>query len=131
MALEPQPPDLDLVASSLRADSADLGAFVGSLAAKLEEALPGRTQVERGRSGMFGPKVVRKISVELDDGRLELVVGDRDRLDCRRARVSGGITLKTEKLELDSWTAALSAALVEEAGRSERARKALERILLG
>ena len=33
--------DIDLLAASLRADSSDLSAFVESLAAKLEEAMPG------------------------------------------------------------------------------------------
>jgi hypothetical protein len=54
--------DLELLAASLRADTSDLTAFVESLAAKLEEAVPSRTKVERRRSGMFGPKAVRRIS---------------------------------------------------------------------
>ena len=50
--------DMDLLAASLRADTSDLNAFVESLAAKLEEAVPGAARVDRRRSGMFGPKAV-------------------------------------------------------------------------
>ena len=51
--------DMDLLAASLRPDTSDLNAFVESLAAKLEDAMPGRARVDRRRSGMFGPKAVR------------------------------------------------------------------------
>jgi hypothetical protein len=131
MAVDDEGMQLDLVASSLRADTADVGAYVEGLAVKLEGALAGRVVVDRGRRGLRGPKVVRKISVEAGGDRLELVCGDRDRVECKRARVSGGIVLKNETMDIDAWTAALSQALVDEAGKNERARQALERLLLG
>jgi hypothetical protein len=121
--------DMDLLAASLRADSADLGAFVESLAAKLEEAVPGRVRVDRRRSGMFGPKAVRGVTVDLGDRRLELRT-ERGMVETRCARTSGGIVLKNEVLETDEWLAALSEALAAEARRSETTRKALERLLM-
>ena len=120
--------DLDLLAASLRADSSDLNAFVESLAAKLEEAVPGRVRVERRRSGVFGQKAVRSVSVDLGDRRLELRA-DRGAVQTRCARLSGGIVLKNEALETDAWLAMLSDALAAEASRSEATRKALERLL--
>jgi hypothetical protein len=117
--------DLDLLAASLRADSTDLGTFVESLATKLEEAVPGRVRVERRRNGMFGPKTVRSVSVDLGDRRLELRA-DGGAVQTRCARLSGGIVLKNEALETDAWLATLSDAL---AARSEATRKALERLL--
>jgi hypothetical protein len=121
--------DMDLLAASLRADSADLGAFVESLAAKLEEAVPRRVRVDRRRSGMFGPKAVRGVTVDLGDRRLELRT-ERGMVETRCARTSGGIVLKNEVLETDEWLAALSEALAAEARRSETTRKALERLLM-
>ena len=120
--------DLDLLAASLRADSSDLGAFVESLAAKLEEAVPGRVRVERRRDGMFGPKTVRSVSVDLGDRRLELRANG-GAVQTRCAKLSGGIVLKNEALETDAWLAMLSDALAAEASRSEATRKALERLL--
>jgi len=121
--------DLDLLAASLRADSSDLHSFVESLAAKLEETVPGRVRVDRRRSGMFGPKAVRSLSVDLGDQRLELqAVGGAVQTRC--ARLSGGIVLKREAVETDVWLATLSEALEAEAKRSETTRKALERLLM-
>jgi hypothetical protein len=122
--------DLDLLAANLRADSSDLDAFVESLATKLEDAMPRRTKVDRARRGMFGPKEVRRISVDAGDRRLELVCGERDQIETRRARLSGGIVLKSETLDTDEWLRELGAAMTAEAQRSEQTRQALERLLL-
>jgi hypothetical protein len=121
--------DLDLLAASLRADSSDLSAFVESMAAKLEEAVPGRVRVDRRRAGMFGPKTVRGFSVDLGDRRLELRA-DGGAVRTRCSRLSGGIVLKNEELDTDAWLAMLSEALAAEASRSEATRRALERLLL-
>ena len=99
-----------------------------SLAAKLEEAVPGRTRIDRRRTGMFGPKSVRALSVDLDDRRLELRA-DRGAIQTRWARLSGGIVLKNEELDIQPWLGMLSEALAAEASRSEATRKALERLL--
>ena len=45
------------------------------------------------------------------------------------ASVVRGIALKTEDLEVGAWIDALSADLVDEAARSERARTALQGLL--
>ncbi len=121
--------DLDLLAASLRADSSDLSAFVESMAAKLEEAVPARVRVDRRRAGMFGPKSVRSLAVDLGDRRLELLA-DRGAVQCRSAKLSGGIVLKNEELDMDAWLAMLSEALAAEASRSEATRRALERLLI-
>jgi hypothetical protein len=122
--------DLELLAASLRADSSDLNAFVESLAAKLEEAVPGRTKVERRRNGMFGPKSVRRITVDLGDRRLDLRYEGAG-VQTQFSKLSGGIVLKNEAVDADAWLAALSEALAGEAQRSETTRKALERLLTG
>lgn len=121
--------DLDLLAASLRADSSDLNAFVESLASKLEEVLPGRVRIERRRSGLRGPKLVKRILVDAGDRRLELRAGDGS-IETFSSKLSGGIVLKSEQLETDAWLAALGEALAAEAGRSEKTRQALERMLI-
>ena len=128
--IEPRP-DFELVAASLRADSADLATFMESLAAKLEATLPGAAKVYRWRTRAFGPKAVGKIVVDLGGERLELGY-DRssDRVEAKRARVSGGITLSTETVGIDAWIQTLSEALTTEAEHSQRTREALEKLLL-
>jgi hypothetical protein len=121
--------DMDLLAASLRADAGDLSAFVEGLAAKLEETVPGRVRVDRRRSGMFGPKAVRAVAVDLGDRRLQLR-SERGLVETSCARLSGGIVLKNEVLDTDEWLAVLGDALAAEAKRSETTRKALERLLM-
>src|SRR6202012_5983393 len=129
MALDQPDPalDIELVTASLRADASDLGAFVEALAVKLEQALPNGVRVDR-KGGLFGAKKVRQISVDADDTRLRL---DRDGADVRtsRARLSGGIVLKTEQIGTDEWLQELGRTLAEQAKRSATTRAALDRML--
>jgi hypothetical protein len=129
VAPEPDPVDLDLLTASLRADTTDLQAFVEVLAVKLEDVLPGRVRVDRRRAGLRGPKDVRRIAIDTAERRLELLSDGRS-IETRCARLSGGIVLKTELLDIDAWLAAVSEALAAEAGRSEKTRQALERLLI-
>jgi len=119
----------DLLAASLRADSADLAAFAEALAAKLEEALPDRTQVERRGDGMFSrTKHVRVISVRMDHGVYSIVFDGGSASAERRTDVRG-VTIKRDALPVDEWIDALSRALAELAARSEQARTSLGRLL--
>ena len=120
--------DIDLLAASLRADHGDLGAFVEALATKLEQAVPGAVRVERRRDGLFGAKLVRQISLDAGDQRLELRRAGAG-IQTRCGRLSGGIVLKSETLDTEAWLNALSAALAAEAQRSQTTRQALERLL--
>lgn len=120
--------NIDLIAASLRADAGDLGAFVEALAVKLEEAVPGAVRVERRRDGLFGPKLVRRITLDAAGQRLELRAGD-GAVQTTTARLSGGIVLKTEQLDTESWLQALGETLAAQAQHSESTRLALERLL--
>ena len=122
-------PDLDLVAAALRADLSDIAAFVEGLATRLEAALPGLVEIRRVRSGFRGPKLVAEIIVLAGDQRLVLK-RDGGRVSGVRSRVSGGIAIKTDTLELDDWLAVLAQAVAAQARSSERTRQALERLVL-
>jgi hypothetical protein len=123
----------DLAAAGLRGDGAELAISVEVLAAKLEQALPGRAHVERHGAGLLGrgAKHVRQVLVELggEGGiRYQLAV-DGGRVEGFRERQVGGISIKREPLTPDAWIAALTADLRAEAERSSDARAALERLL--
>lgn len=120
--------DLDLLAASLRADEAELGSFVEAVAAKLEATVPGAVRVERRRDGLFGAKRAVKVTLDAGGQRLELV-REGTGVQARCGRVSGGIVLKSETVDTETWLAALGAALADEARRSQTTREALERLL--
>jgi hypothetical protein len=118
--------DLDLVASALRADAADVDAFFDVLVGKLELVLPDQVEIERG--GLLRRGAPSAVSVALGD-RVYEARRERKRVACRRRTVVRGIALKSEELDLDEWIEGLSAGLVDEAARSERARTALQGLL--
>jgi hypothetical protein len=121
--------EFELLAASLRADSGDLSAFTEALASKLEGALPAQAEVERKGGGLFGgTRRVARITVQMGDCRYELRV-EKHGLQCTRGKAVRGIVLKTDQLNLDEWIDGLSRDLTEQAGRSEQARLALDRLV--
>jgi hypothetical protein len=86
-------------------------------------------QVKRSRSGLRGPKLVAEIAVQTGDERLQLK-RDGGLVQAVRARISGGIVIKTEVVDVDSWLSALSLAVAQQAQRSERTRLALQQLVL-
>jgi hypothetical protein len=123
------PVDIDVLAAALRADLNDISAFVEGLATRLEGALPGFVRVKRVKRGFRGPKLVTEIAIETGGERLELRRTD-DHVRTVRAKSSGGIVLKTEEIDIDTWLSALAAAVAEQAERSERTRQALQQLVL-
>jgi hypothetical protein len=120
--------DIDLITASLRADTTDVDTFVEALAAKLEEAVPKAVRVERRRGGLRGPKLVQRITVDAGDRRLELRTAGAE-IDTRCSRLSGGIVLKSDEVDIETWLTMLSETLAVQAKRSQTTRQALERLL--
>ena len=119
----------ELVASSLRADTGDLKAFIEALAVKLEGALPGRARVERKGDGLFSrTKHVYRIAVEFGENRYE-IIHSAGQIQATVGKAVRGIVLKTEHVSLDEWIDQLSRDLTAEANRSEQSRLALQRLL--
>lgn len=126
----PDGEDFDLAAAGLRLDGADVAGSAEVLAAKLEQALPGRVSVRRSGGGLLGrgEKRLQELRVALGPCEYELQI-DGERLQGTRCKQVGGIAIKREVLDPARWLEALTADLREEAQRSSEARAALERLL--
>jgi hypothetical protein len=121
--------DIDLLSASLRTDAAELGSFAEALARRFEEALPHQTRVARARRGLLSrDKFVREVALDVDGDRFCLRP-DGGGVEATRARLSGGIALKTERLDVPEWIDALTQSLAREAERSAEAQQALQRML--
>ena len=121
--------DFEMVASALRADTADLSVFMEVLANKLEDALPHQTQVERKGAGLFSKvKRVQRVTVDMDGMKYD-IRNHNGRVTAARSKAVRGIVRNNEEIPLDAWIEALSRDLAQQAQSSEQARVALERLL--
>ncbi len=122
--------DLELAAARLRADSADVGVLVRVLADQLSDALGSRLQVQRAGGRFRKSDEVRSLSVVLGDDRFDAEV-DGPVLRCTIGHESGGIRIRTDRVDTDTWLARLLTALTTEADHSQAVRLALENIVIG
>ncbi|MDX6245748.1 MAG: hypothetical protein QOE76_3471 [Frankiales bacterium] len=118
----------EMLAASLRADSADLPAFLEVLAAKLDDALPGLVTVKRS-GGIFAKrKPVAQIEVGLDDRRFTATVRGPV-VDTFVAHEVRGVRLSGDAVPLDEWLGQLGQGLNAFARRSAVGSEALRRLL--
>lgn len=122
--------DLDLAAASIVGDSHDVAVLVKVLAGHLKEAFGDRLQVERKGGLLRKSEEVRALEVPVgkDQFRAEL---RGTGLVCTISRSSGGIRIRSEEVGVDEWVRRLLEALQEEAQCSQKARQALESIVIG
>jgi hypothetical protein len=125
----------ELIAASLRADTADLEVYARVLSTNLVETLPpGAVKLERKRTladraaGREGR--VESVDVTLGEQRMTLRLAKHGPVGeiCKEVR---GIVLSRQQVTLDVWIDTLSAAIAETARSSARARQALQRFVLG
>jgi hypothetical protein len=122
--------DMELAAASLRADSSDVNVLVTALADQLGEALGGRLEVKRAGGLLRRSNQIRSLAITLDDDQYQAEV-DNGTLRCSIGHSSGGIRIRSEKVDTDTWLGRLLGALKAEAAHSQNVREALERIVIG
>jgi hypothetical protein len=113
------------LADALASHLDDLQAFVGRLAAMLEEGFTEHTEIKK--SGVFS-KHVAEIAVSLKTHVYRLVVHGKHATG-HRSRHVRGVKLKEETLAMADWLQALSADLEAVAAESQHARDALARFV--
>lgn len=121
--------DLDLLASSLRADDSDVRVLLRALVTRLSGALGSRLEVEH--AGRFRKSdEIRRVSIRLGDEELDATV-DRGGLECTVSRSSGGIRIRSTRVSIDEWLHRLLATLRDEAASTQATRLALESLVIG
>ncbi|MGH9081346.1 MAG: hypothetical protein ACRDYE_14965 [Acidimicrobiales bacterium] len=122
--------DLELAAASLRADVSDVGVLMKVLVDTLADALGPRLEVKRSGSRLRKSDGVKSLRITLDDDLFEAEV-EGGSIRCSIGHSSGGIRIRSEKVDLDGWLARLLASLEAEAANSLAVRQALETIVIG
>ncbi len=122
--------DLELAAAQLRADSADVRILVKVLVDQLSDALGPRLQVERSGGRFRKSEKIKAITITMEDDQFDAVV-DGSALRCTIGHSSGGIRIRSEKVDMDAWLNRLIAVLKSEADHSQAVRQALENIVIG
>ena len=125
-----EPLDLDMAVASVRSNLSDVRILLKVLAEQLAGAVGGdRLVLERaGRFRRTDEVRALELSMGDDDFRAEL---DGAALRCTVGHRSGGIRIRSEQVPVDDWLRRLLTSLQVEATHSERARQALERIVIG
>lgn len=127
----PSDADLDTFAASLQADERDSTVFFRVLCAKLLDALPESTEVEREHSLLKKRRLARKVTVRLRDETFEATLGQGDVI-CRQIHsvtgVGGGLPW-AKQLSVDEWLRALMATVAEQGQTSAAAASALRSLV--
>ncbi|HLM96146.1 MAG TPA: hypothetical protein VK283_07505 [Acidimicrobiales bacterium] len=122
--------DLDMAAATVQSNATDVHIMLKVLAGQLAEVLGPRVVVERAGGILRKSNDVKALEVTLGDDVLRAQVEGAS-VRCSVAHSSGGIRIRSESVDLDTWLKRLLAALQQEAAHSEGARQALERIVIG
>lgn len=122
--------DLELAATTLLGDNRDLRTLIKVLASELSGALGDRLHVERKGGLLHRSDEIKSVRISLADEEFEAQVHDGD-VACTVGHSSGGIRIRNEKLEMAEWLRRLLSRLQSEAERSQQARLALEKLVIG
>jgi hypothetical protein len=119
----------DLDAAILRKNEGDMRSFLTALAARLEQALPGRITVERKRDGLFSSSThVVRIELATDQAAFAISL-DRTGVKCTRAKVVRGVTIANAPMPAKAWMDEVRAAVAALSGASDEASDVLGNFL--
>ena len=122
--------DLDAAAATLLANASDTRIMLRVLVGQLSDVLGPRLVVERSGGRFSRSREISSVEVSVGDDVLRADVGGAS-VQCTIARVSGGIRIRREQVDMGNWLTRLLQALRDEAAHSEAARQALESIVIG
>lgn len=122
--------DLEVAAATLIGDTRDVRALLKVLAAQLAGPLGDRLKVQR-EGGLFRKSEdVKSLSATIGSEEFEASISGAT-IACVIGRASGGIRIRSDKVDMDEWLRRLLQALQAEAAHSESARLALENMVIG
>jgi hypothetical protein len=122
--------DLSMAVSQLASNSSDTRLMLKLLASQLADALGERLVVERGGGRFRKSDEIKSVRVTLGNDTLEASVAGPS-VQCTIGHSSGGIRIRSEQVDINTWLTRLLTTLQAEAATSEQTRTALENIVIG
>jgi hypothetical protein len=111
----------DLDAAILRKNEGDMRSFLTALAARLDQALPGRITIERKRDGLFSSSThVVRIELATDNAAYAISL-DRTGVKTTRAKVVRGVTISNVPIPAKAWIDEVRASVATLSGASDKA----------
>jgi hypothetical protein len=122
--------DLPMAIASLQSSGTDARLMLKLLVDQLASVLGDRIAVQRGGGRFRKSDEIKSVHITLGDDSLEANV-DGPSVRCSIGHASGGIRIRSEQVDMQSWLVRLLGILQNEASHSERTRVALERMVIG
>jgi hypothetical protein len=127
---EDQSFDLSMAVSQLASNRTDARIMLKLLASQLADALGDRLVVERAGGRFRKSDDIKSLRVSLGNDSLEAEVQGAS-VHCTIGHSSGGIRIRSEEVDMNTWLTRLLGTLQAEAATSEQTRVALENIVIG
>jgi hypothetical protein len=129
-----QPPDqsfdLSMAVSQLASNGTDARIMLKLLASQLADALGDRLVVEHAGGRFRKSDEIKSVRITLGNDSLEAAL-EGSSVRCTIGHSSGGIRIRSEQVDMNTWLTRLLGTLQAEAATSEQARVALENIVIG
>lgn len=122
--------DLSMAVSTLASNSTDLRIMLKLLTRQLSDALGDRLSVEHAGGRFRRSDEIKSVRITLGDDTLAAEV-DGASVRCSIGHASGGIRIRSEQVDMETWLTRLLTILRNEAAHSEQTRLALEHIVIG
>ena len=122
--------DLSMAVSQLASNSTDARLMLKLLVSQLADALGDRMVVERAGGRFRKSDEIKSVRVTLGNDTLEASV-EGPSVRCTIGHSSGGIRIRSEQVDINTWLTRLLSTLQSEAATSEQTRAALENIVIG
>ena len=101
--------------------------FVEQLTSILQSTMPHAIKV-KWKGGLFSEKQIVKVTIEMDGIEHVLELAKSGAYIPQKARVVGGIRLKTETVTMKEWFESLTTLILEAAENHQAAQEAFSRI---
>jgi hypothetical protein len=122
---------LDVLAASLRSDTAQSKDMLEQLAKMLQAAVPDGVTITRGGWFMSKERPIEELNVKFDDYQYQIVRQKHGSMVARSMKLVRGVVLKTNEVSVEKCIEDILASLKEMSEKNAQTRRALNKFVIG